>query len=453
MQQCQGQLIEFDKLQQENITVNHLFHWQVSVDVLNDYQAFLDGETILNDDERKFCNCTEKNTFGTYCEYYLDRLTTTTFQMIVENITNENKMSIACYRGPIANRCTNEECFDWRDICNGVYDCEMGEDERVCLALETNTCSDDEYRCENGLCIPISFSFDFVYDCLDRSDESYDEQSRIVSDFVENSRIDSPICPMNPSVVCEEYSCRYREKSCGDGQCLRRSKISTFDFLPGCSNSHTHFVWINVFSYDKSMSPTCWRAMVCAMGLAKELKMKETIVCSNVCSLDQRIMKCDQVISSECPEEPFVFPERRPDIPFPPDVRLKYDRSELELNRKGLPKYICYNGTWCDGSGGKTTEICQTLKEFGISAANTDTYWDFHDILLYFFSIRCHPPPIVEVSVIYRSQKLLIKIGFPMKKFVSATPCGDQNVELTHLLLYFSSFRKDLVLALLHRYR
>ena len=68
---------------------------------------------------------------------------------------------------------SNTGCLDWRQICNGLIDCEEGEDEESCELLERNTCHDkDEYRCKNGLCIPISFSFDSVYDCLDRSDEA-----------------------------------------------------------------------------------------------------------------------------------------------------------------------------------------------------------------------------------------------------------------------------------------
>ncbi len=366
MQKCRGQFIKFKDLREKNITVNHLFRWYASIDVLHDYQAFLDGEANVNGSLTGFCNCTMINTFGSNCEYHLNKITTDSFSTLAKNIMTGKKMSIACYRGPIANLCTYKKCFDWRNICNGLYDCEMGIDERLCLALEANTCDEDEYRCENGLCIPLSFAFDFVYDC------------------------------------------RYRQKSCGDGQCLVSSK-TVLDNKVGCLNNHTALVWMDIFSYDESLSLKCWEALVCPIfTFAGNIEVGKEIRCLSTCSLDmdEKRPACDRTILRECPEQPFTFPKPQPDIPFPPDIRLIYNRSEMNLNYRSIPKMICYNGTWCDGSFGNTEEVCETINEFGIKITNVSRYWDFHDMLRYLFALKCHPPSTEEVSFLLPISKL-----------------------------------------------
>lgn len=42
-------------------------------------------------------------------------------------------------------------------------------------------CSEKEFRCDNGRCIPINWKCDNENDCLDRSDESPQHCSKIIS--------------------------------------------------------------------------------------------------------------------------------------------------------------------------------------------------------------------------------------------------------------------------------
>ena len=73
-----------------------------------------------------------------------------------------------CSRGP------SPICLDWREICDGKFDCINGEDEEFCEQLELNECDHDEYRCQyGGQCIPLTFVNDgrANVDCLDGSDE------------------------------------------------------------------------------------------------------------------------------------------------------------------------------------------------------------------------------------------------------------------------------------------
>lgn len=68
---------------------------------------------------------------------------------------------------------SNLFCLDWRQICNGIIDCDHGEDEPIelCSQLEITQCnSEKEYRCEIGICIPISMTSHIKGTCFDRSD-------------------------------------------------------------------------------------------------------------------------------------------------------------------------------------------------------------------------------------------------------------------------------------------
>ncbi|CAH1772368.1 unnamed protein product [Owenia fusiformis] len=61
---------------------------------------------------------------------------------------------------------TVEQCIPWDYKCNRIVDCLDMSDEFNC------TCYDDEFRCNNSLCIEKSKVCDKYNDCYDRSDES-----------------------------------------------------------------------------------------------------------------------------------------------------------------------------------------------------------------------------------------------------------------------------------------
>jgi low density lipoprotein-related protein 2 len=122
--------------------------------------------------------------------------------------------------------------LDWREICDRKNDCLDGSDEQQCWQLEVNTCTDNEYQCHNGQCIPIEFYHDNLYvpDCLDQTDEAPREI------FFTN-------CPFTRDFICEEAMCRPGEKdfSCGDGECL--------NFIDKCYNGRSNIVINDLCSY------------------------------------------------------------------------------------------------------------------------------------------------------------------------------------------------------------
>ena len=96
-------------------------------------------------------------------------------------------------------------CLDWRDICDGVQQCLEGRDGENCDLLEMNQCDqDEEYRCENGMCIPQDFFLDGELDW-------YDEMQF-------KDTIEWPF--ESVSRECDDHLCLFSQWSCGDGQCF-----------------------------------------------------------------------------------------------------------------------------------------------------------------------------------------------------------------------------------------
>ena len=142
------------------------------------------------------------------------------------------------------NRGEPHFCLDWREVCNGQADCIDGElDEALCLYLEINECGEEEYRCNNGLCILQDFWRDDNYtaDCLARSDEVM---------FPTES------CYANPSFLCEESLCGPDSPlfPCGDGQCV--------PYFDQCHNAR-NFLLCQSILVKSNVSDECRRVVAC----------------------------------------------------------------------------------------------------------------------------------------------------------------------------------------------
>ncbi|CAF1033075.1 unnamed protein product [Adineta steineri] len=203
-----------------------LLSWSASIDLAERYQIFLNNcSKLISEEETLFYNCT-LSWFGPFCRFTFDYEPDLDFELLVYYLFNKglsrgNVPVVTCYEHLHCQ--TKLSCLDWREICDGKYDCLDGSDENNCWQLEVNECMDDNYRCHNGQCIPVEFLRDGLLnpDCLDRTDEGRETYS-----FIE--------CVFSVAFHCEEHKCRLGQDDdfpCGNGQCR--------DELYGCSNGRT----------------------------------------------------------------------------------------------------------------------------------------------------------------------------------------------------------------------
>uniref|UniRef100_A0AAQ4PNY3 EGF-like domain-containing protein n=1 Tax=Gasterosteus aculeatus aculeatus TaxID=481459 RepID=A0AAQ4PNY3_GASAC len=93
--------------------------------------------------------------------------------------------------------CQNRQCIPKHFVCDHDNDCSDGSDESQ--ECEYPTCGPNEFRCANGRClIQSSWECDGDFDCHDRSDEA----------------------PKNPHCTGPEKKCNDTEYSCNNGNCL-----------------------------------------------------------------------------------------------------------------------------------------------------------------------------------------------------------------------------------------
>ena len=225
-----GIRVTFRQLQMEEVIVDELFRWNIPLDVIDQYGAFLSN--VSDDPNGEFiCNCSSFNTFGRFCEYAFGEGVHTIEDLIDFSIKEKNsyypkERLLSCYdlQG------NTDRCLDYRDVCDGELDTINGEDELYCDEIEMNMCQTNEFRCRNGFCIDRQFLFDGQGDCPDWSDE----QSILI--FKKHS--DFQTCYERASFDCDEHWCGRETISCGDGECIpwNRRFWNGYD----CHNYYTH---------------------------------------------------------------------------------------------------------------------------------------------------------------------------------------------------------------------
>ncbi|CAF3252099.1 unnamed protein product [Rotaria socialis] len=323
----QAQYVSFQELSVANISVQQLFTWSVSINVIEQYQYYLyEPKSSLN---KYFYNCSEP-WFGLKCQYSFDFDKRISFNQIIDTVFL-SKMAYdeasyvifqtSCYVLLKCYRNGEPWCLDWREVCNGVVDCfDDGLDEESCFELEKNECSENEFRCRNGLCIDASLweQGEGDADCLDQSDQYMEV-------------FNSSNCFQYATFRCEEHTCTRSSTMypCGDGQCCGRFKV--------CNNGR-HKLFINAITAQGNLTEKCWIAMVCLTEIGKYVNgtLCETWKTSN--STYEFLKECDYF---------FQFPT----IPVYSDhVRFFYKSpySRTNLGQHFLPDYICFDQHLCD---------------------------------------------------------------------------------------------------------
>ena len=223
-----GTPLSFAMLKNNLISTETLIDWLIPFRLIEQYAHDLDSGNSTTTLETLICNCTLKR-LGTDCQYEIENKDWDLTRLLESQrgkSVNEYETLTSLIDGISCNGTFPR--VEWRQICDGIIQCEDASDEFNCHLLDLNQCDEeDEYRCRNGMCIPREFAFDGTHDCLDSSDEQ--ELPSLVRLF--------DTCPTQSLYRCDERLCRKDEFSCGDGQCVSWSSL--INRKNGC-RSHRH---------------------------------------------------------------------------------------------------------------------------------------------------------------------------------------------------------------------
>ena len=167
---CQnnGTMWYYRELIDANIKPNEVLRWSSGVESADNYAAVYYDRSKTCDD-CFVCKCTVSGTFGTFCQYQLI-LHAESFKQAIDAqfeqkfqfpVGIQEEGSIVCYTTLECNY--GLLCLDWRDICDGQQQCMYGLDEENCDKLEFNECEQDEYRCDNGMCVAQEYWLDGAF--------------------------------------------------------------------------------------------------------------------------------------------------------------------------------------------------------------------------------------------------------------------------------------------------
>ena len=371
------QKLTFESLRLTNIPVQQLLSWSAAMEVIERYQAYLNAAATAKNEY--FYNCTPPR-FGLRCQYSFEFDERLTFNEVVQLAFNEREayseisdmiVRVPCYILLKCHRIGQPWCLDWREVCDGAVDCfDEGTDEQSCFELEINECSDDEFRCHNGLCISQELWEDGEgeTDCLDQSD-------RAIETYY------SSLCFQNPMFLCEEHSCRashHNPFSCGDGQCM-------FKFQE-CSNGR-HILLLNSMTVQGNLTDECWSAMICLTRLDTKLnEMSCEVWLTHNDTVSEDLEQCGSFFAF-----PIVPVHSNHIYFFYEDPHLRTHPGQLLL-----PDYVCYNQQLCDSFDSlliRDNHTCLNSSEFALSEEDYPDLWIdiISEIQLHFRSCSVFP--------------------------------------------------------------
>ena len=337
--------LTFAELSEANISSEQLYFWSASIDLIEDYQVYLDhiSTSSSNDpllEKTVFYNCSLPR-FGSSCQYQFDYYHpnhTSLYEMIWDFYRNLNydPVEFTCYMHLQCDRRPYSSCLDWSEICDGKIDCHNGAvDEEHCWQLELHECEANEYRCLNGQCIPRSLHLDdpTTPDCLDQSDEP-----RI--QFYLDHKCDGN----EPTIVCADTIC------------------TDMPLTSSCFPQRTNLLVRTMFFVkDNDISDDCWFAVQCALEVSSSMNS----ACVDLCHNQHHI----SIINQTCP-----------DMLFAPAIPILYDELYFAYRKNDTEHHVCgyyWNPYLCastDRYDGFFSDIPKVI-------LNNRTCWQSSDIL------------------------------------------------------------------------
>ncbi|CAF1647757.1 unnamed protein product, partial [Adineta ricciae] len=223
-------------------------------------------------------------------------------------------------------------------ICNGLIDCDNGEDEQWCDQLEITKCNKNEYRCHyGGQCIPLEFNRDshLNIDCLDGSDED---------DWMSLPPRMNDFCGSEFTFDCQEHIGRYTETiPCGDGQYLNGVIIPNKRSY--CYNKKDKLLGQTILtSMNHIVNKNCRRAFYCILRLRQTFDINVFQSTVNVQS-NENTQDCES-LSKHCSSEWLVIPARPIFLDFFQFVYLTNRSMDLFQNNIA-PDFVCFNPKKC----------------------------------------------------------------------------------------------------------
>ncbi|CAF3605898.1 unnamed protein product [Adineta steineri] len=382
-----------------NVTSQQLYMWSAPMDIVEDYQFYLDqlqnsNETSLS--MQVYYNCTLPR-FGPMCQYSLDmhQPNHESLNEILADYYNSDSYDQflpTCYTYLQCNPDISSLCFDWSDICNNIIQCINGIDEEHCSQLEVNECKDDEYRCINGQCVPAIFYNDDIYapDCLDRSDEYISTTDEFLKILMEPKFA-------NDDLLCWESDwsniLRYTTS------CLIRDYVKYWHELMFSSTPN-------------SMTDICWSTLKCYLRIPNAFDLE----CFDICQNDE----CRDIIEENCP-----------DMFFMPPTPVLYGHIYLAYTKKYIveqkiwtnePEYICYDPQLCGGFDTTgiplpfNNTICYHPKDFSLSSGSL-----IQDLITNAYYISVHVE-LYKCNTIFRNDSTFCNKS-TMYKCINSSKC------------------------------
>ena len=365
-------VLTFAQLNQKKITSEQLYRWSAPIDIVERYQFYLNQLSAQNRslsiETDLFYNCTSL-AFGPQCQYKLD--IPNLYPSMHENIERYYEeqyesylpMTMTCYAHLKCDRGITSVCLDWTEVCDGKVDCNDGIDEQNCWPLTTNVCEDNEYRCDNGQCIPLTSSVK-LFHCLDLSDARPSTISYFMENFIPSFG--------NEDNICSWHRWSYFDRFTSSCKRFRRDRIVEAMF--------------STLSTTTNLNNTCILALQC---YDKILRLKNPSLCSDFCQNDN----CLKIIENTCS-----------DIFYYPTVPIAFNHIYFAYTKQYiinsstmnyiLPEYICYNEQMCGGFLRNVTLLrfqgrtCHRREDFQLSLKNNTIrpYVDFVELVYSKFS-------------------------------------------------------------------